>query len=732
PPPSTGAWDEGPGSFVASRDPRRRTDAVLIRGTIRGTRQRFAFLAPDEGGEDLFIAPGNLGGAIHGDRVEVSLHRSGPYDFRAEAVVERILERPDPIFTGNVVRLARTAFVVPDSPVLPSRLRLKTGRHPAPEGSKILFRVEEPRPGRPPTAILERLLGEGDDPTLDATVVATMFRLPSRFPEEVLEEAVEAAAREPADGEAASPRTDYTDRFVLTIDPIDAKDFDDAISIRRDGDGFQLDVHIADVSALVPEGGAVDEEAARRGTSVYFPGSVIPMLPEALSSDAASLVPGRRRNVLTVEIEIDSEGAVRASRLREGFIESAARLHYAQAQRILDGKEGAPELRETLDAMAEAEDLLRRRRFRSGGFELELPETEMRLDARGMPTRIWRHRTLESNRLIEEFMILANRVVGRTMVDAGLPLLFRIHGEPDPVALERFAEVALTLVPGARSRDLETIPALRRFLTGLAPGPLTRIVHFFFLRSMKKAVYSPIDLGHFGLGIEAYCHFTSPIRRYPDLFNHRVVRWWIRNHRSGRARERLIERWEGRSIALAAETTRTEKNAEAAEREIVRIKSLRWAEEHLGETFAGRVVGMIPAGLFVELEKVPIEGFVPREGLRHGARYEEERLAFVDRRSRFAMRLGDRIEVQIARVDVRDRHLDFVWRGGAVKGPPRKERAKPKGRKRASRKRLRDRAGDEDRPRTRVKPGGRRADSKKGRKSPKPRRRPGNRRGGGR
>jgi ribonuclease R len=298
-----------------------------------------------------------------------------------------------------------------------------------------------------------------------------------------------------------------------------------------------------------------------------------------------------------------------------------------------------------------------------------------------------------------------------------MPLLFRVHGEPDPQALERFAEVALALLPGTRRRDLETLPALRRFLAGLPEGPLSRLVHQVFLRSMKKAVYSSIDLGHFGLGIDRYCHFTSPIRRYPDLFNHRIVHWLIQHDEKLADESEVVNRWQAAAPAHAAACNRTEDRAETAEREMIRIKILRWAEKRLGETFKGRVVGLVGPGLFVELDKLPVEGFLPREGLPAGARYVEEKLGFFDRRSRFGLRLGDPVSVRIARVDLRERKLDFEL---VDSRPPRTTKGKDSKRKRAETKAAKKaRSRGVGRRGAAVKKPGKRADRSRGRKLPR-------------
>jgi ribonuclease R len=372
---------------------------------------------------------------------------------------------------------------------------------------------------------------------------------------------------------------------------------------------------------------------------------------------------------------------------------------------------------------------LRCRRFARGGFDLEIPEAEVRLDASGVPISITRHRTHATNRLIEEFMILANQSVGRFVTDRGLPLIFRVHEEPAVESLRKFAEIALTLVPSASPRDVETLPALRKFLAGLPSGAMTQIVHSFFLRSLKQAIYSPIDVGHFGLGIDAYCHFTSPIRRYPDLFNHRVVRWLVRNPDAVAGEwGSEVRRWQDGAPERSSHCSETERAATAAEREIVRIKVLRWAEMHLGECHWGRVVGLTGSGLFVELEEFPVEGFIPRATLRAGSRLQEERLAFVEGRSKWELRLGDRVEVQIARVDLRERMLDLhlVARreAGRKKGSQGGAKGERGGRKKTVRHARKRQA--------RIKPARSRAERKRGEGRPKKARTPRHRSGGSR
>ncbi len=627
---------------------------MIVTGRVRGTRSGFAFLIlDDDGREDLFIAAAGLNGAIHGDRVRAVVVYRTPHDFRPEAQVEEILERPTPFFTGNVFRVARTWFVRPDSPLLPERLRLRLGPASAASGEKILFRVENrPDRERTPMAVYLECLGDEDDARLDPIVIASEFGLSPRHSDEALAEA-EARAAAGQDAEDAL-REDFRGQFVLTIDPIDAKDFDDAIAIRRiDGGGYELTVHIADVSSYVLEGGTLDREAALRGTSVYFPGSVLPMLPDSLSSVAASLSPESDKRVLSAVMRFDSGGQRKSFRFARGWMRSRARLHYRQAQDILDGRETAePELAGSLHAMAGLAGKLRARRFEEGGFDLDVPETEMSLGPDGVPVRVYRHETFESNRLIEEFMIAANRAAGEWALDRGVPFLFRVHGEPDPEALARFEDAVFTLMPGASPADLASIPRLRRWIGSIPRTPLGNVLRRFFLRSLKKALYAPIDIGHFGLGIHGYCHFTSPIRRYPDLFNHRRIKEMIDGRNS-------TARWD-QAHALGLSSSRTEINAEEASREMIRLKAVRFMERHLGEVLEGHITGLANAGCFVELDELPIEGFIPRQELPPGVRFEPERLAWIEDRSGLEVRPGDAVKVQVARADLRARRIEFT------------------------------------------------------------------------
>jgi len=640
----------------------RRTEA--LDGTIRGTRAGFAFFRPDEGGEDIFVPAEALAGALHGDYVRVRVTRGDVHDFRPSADVEEILARGggEGGYTGNLERIGKSWFVQPDSPLLPERLRLRLGTVAGVAGAKIRFRVET-RPGaeQTPVAVAADLLGEGDDARHDLVNIAGEASLDLRFPEAAEEEALASAV---APDPEADLREDFRGDFVLTIDPPDAKDFDDAVAIASlPGGGWRLWVHIADVTSFVAEGGPLDREASRRGTSVYFPGVAIPMLPEGLSSVAASLGPGIERRVLSVRIDFDAHGAGSGVHVSRGWIRSQARLHYAQAQAILDGEldgkldwkdsleASSPEIVAALREMARLAGILRERRFAQGGFEFNVAEAEMTLGPDGVPREIHRRTSLQSHRLIEEFMIAANRAIGTWALEREVPFLYRVHAEPDAESVARFLGDALALVPGTSPAALSDFPRLRRWLEALPDSPLGRTVQRLFLRALRKAIYAPVDTGHFGLGLRGYCHFTSPIRRYPDLFVHRRVKELL----DGRL---PTVSWEDADREARC-SSRAEVNAQEAEREMVRLKTARFMERRLGAEFAGHITGMIPAGLFVELDTMPVEGFVPRESLPPGFRLADERPAFLHDRSREEFRPGDPVRVIVARVDLRARRVEF-------------------------------------------------------------------------
>jgi ribonuclease R len=501
----------------------------------------------------------------------------------------------------------------------------------------------------------------------DLLSVVRTFGFPTAFPASVLREADREAAKETAAEE--SRRVDRTKDLVYTIDPSDAKDHDDAISVERRKDGYRLGVHIADVSFYVREGSALDREAFRRGNSVYLPGFVIPMLPEPLSNDVCSLRPNRRRLAHTIVIDFDANGSPIKWRFEESVIRSRAKLSYEEVQRFFDeGKADAKTLRvaENLLLARTLARLLFRRRSEEGSLDFDLPEAKVVLDERGEVVEIGRRVRLESHRLIEEFMLAANRAVAVEVMRKGQPLLYRVHGRPDRESLAFFSYMMDRLgYSFPVSDDMRPI-RFARFLEKIKLAPDADLVHELMLRSMQKAVYQRENIGHFGLAFRHYTHFTSPIRRYPDLFVHRMLR--ALRGRSGYVPS-YARRLAPRIDAVGKHCSETERAAEAAERLAVRMLQARYLAKRLGEEFEGRITGVVRFGFFVRIDGLGAEGLV-RTSLLEGDefRFDERNARLIGRRTRTVFRMGDRVRVGIARADPSRGEIDLYLPRGEEGG----------------------------------------------------------------
>lgn len=503
-----------------------------------------------------------------------------------------------------------------------------------------------------PAGLVE-VLGADDRPAWDDAIVASQFRLRIHFPQAVETEA--AAFGEPGKHECAG-RLDLRERLVLTIDPVDARDHDDALSHRDLGGGrHEIGIHIADVSWYVREGTALDAEARERGTSCYLPGGAVPMLPERLSADLCSLRDGVDRLALSVLATIDDKGFLHEYRFAETVIRSSASLSYEAVEAALTGGEALPGgQQDAVSALMRLARVLRARRHAVGALAIESTEVKAVVDEKGVPLRIERRPHLESHELVEEFMLLANRCVGEAGAVRGAGMLWRVHEPPMLRKLENLDEMLRVLGLPRLGKPEHPHRVLQALLAVPLDPAKRRLVHRLALRSLSRARYNDRDLGHFGLATREYCHFTSPIRRYPDLHVHRRVREWLQGRRDAA--------WDPvENAALAAQCTAAEQNATDAEREGVRVKGLRHLEARLGERASGTISGLIPRGFFVELDDVPVDGFV-RLGPDIEDRFDLDAagVRFVGRRSRRRFTLGDPVDVVIARVDVPARECELA------------------------------------------------------------------------
>jgi ribonuclease R len=499
------------------------------------------------------------------------------------------------------------------------------------------------------------VLGAEARPEWDDHTIMSQYRLPTRFSRAA---EAEAAAFGPPGAAERRGRLDLREQLAFTIDPEDARDHDDALSVRGlGGDRWEVGIHIADVSHYVTAGSALDHEAERRGTSVYLPGAVVPMLPEHLSADLCSLRPELDRLALSVIVTLDGHGGLHGCRFEESVIRSRHRLHYGQVQEAIEGRVMLPdELQRALERLVTIARALRSRRLAAGALDLDVPEVKAWVDEHGRVVRLERRPHLESHELIEEFMLLANRCVGGEGAKRRSGLLYRIHEPPSARKLSELDLMLKTLGlprPGDLSDPARALQAVLR--TPLDP-PRRRLLHRLVLRTLMRACYLERDSGHFGLATREYCHFTSPIRRYPDLHNHRRVREWIRARRNAA--------WDPHALqGLAERCTGNEQNATEAEREAVKVKSLRLLEGRLGEEASGIITGFVPAGFFVELDDDPAEGFVRvAEYLDDRFMLDPAGVRMTGRHTRRRFSLGDAVRVIIARVDVLARECDLaLW-----------------------------------------------------------------------
>ncbi len=655
-------------------------EADLVTGKLSIHPQGYGFLIPEKAtGADLFVAAENIGTAMHGDRVVARISRETPSSrvrARREARVIRILERAHDTIVGTLQHSRNFYYVVPDDPRFvhdiyvrsnicshgPSRPGGETGQGPvAAAGDKVVVRLDawESRHVNPEGEIIE-VLGPASAPGVDMLSVVRKYHLPTEFPRDVLEQAERITER--IDSAQFIGREDLRDEFIVTIDPDDARDFDDAIGVDRlSNGGWQLGVHIADVAAYVEPGSALDREARHRGNSVYLPDRVIPMLPERLSNGVCSLKQGVDRLTHSVFIHFDKRGLVRSARFARSVIRSAHRLTYKETYAILTAPP-RDRLGEQLHFSWELASLLRRKRFEHGALDLDFPEVKVWVDQRGEPIRLERVENDESHQLIEEFMLAANEAVARELKKRAIPTVYRVHENPDPEKLAEYREFVLSF--GYKVGDLTHRGELQRLLAEIRGKPEEQALKVGLLKSLKRARYDPQPLGHYGLAKTNYLHFTSPIRRYADLVVHRSL---------GGARSPSAP--EGPSVhpyhsnmaeiaSIAEHISRTERNAADAEIDATQMKKLEFFQRqligHRPQIFSATIVDVRNYGLLVELPSASLTGLVHVSSLTDDFYlFEPARRQLIGRRSRKRFKVGDAVSVFVARVDVFKRQVDF-------------------------------------------------------------------------
>lgn len=659
-------------------------EADLVAGKLSIHQVGYGFLTPEKPGEpDIFIAAENTGTAMHGDRVVARISQDAPYGRirgRREGRVIRILERAHDTIVGTLQHSRNFYYVVPDDPRLVHDVYVSPKEVTATVGDKVVVRLEawESRHVNPEGEIIE-VLGSASAPGVDMLSIVRKYHLPTEFPRDVLEQADRIS--EKIDARQLEGREDLRQEFTVTIDPDDARDFDDAIQVEKiENGGWRLGVHIADVAAYVEPESALDREARRRGNSVYLPDRVVPMLPERLSNGVCSLNPGVDRLTHSVFIHFDRNGAAKSARFARSVIRSAHRLTYKQAYAILKSPP-RDRLSERLHVAWELASLLRKERFEHGSLDLDFPEVKVWLDEAGKPVRLERVENDESHQLIEEFMLAANEAVARELKSRAVPAIYRIHENPDPEKLAEYREFVLSF--GYKVGDLTHRADVQRLLASIRGKPEEQALKIGLLKSLKRARYFPQPLGHYGLAKGNYLHFTSPIRRYADLVVHRALGRAGTPRRSSKVFGAAQYHPDMSQVASIAEhVSTTERVAADAEIESVRMKKLEFFQRQLDERnpqiFRAAIVDVRNYGLAVELPDALITGLVHISSLSDDFYlFEPSRRQLIGRRARKRFRIGDEVRVFVVRVDAFKRQVDFAiaseapMKAGRRKGQPR-------------------------------------------------------------
>ena len=642
---------------------RKNKKLNLIEGTFIGNERGFGFVEVDGRKDDIFIPPNSTASAMHGDIVSVKIVSEGFDDKRAEGRVIEVLKRNTKILIGTYQKSNKFGFVVPDDRkmfvdvYIPKKHAGKTKNN-----DKVIVEITRypTYTGNPEGKIIENLGGLNDS-SVDLISVLRTYDYKKEFPKAVQKEANQI----PQVVLNADGRKDLRDKEIFTIDGADTKDIDDAISIEKVGDNYLLGVHIADVSHYVREGTALDKEAAKRGTSVYLLDSVIPMLPKELSNGICSLNEGEDRNTLSINILLDKDANILESKLYKAVINSKKKMTYDNVYKVIELNE-VPEGYEpyvsTLKLMKELALKLIDKRNKEGAIDFSIPEAKIVLDENDKAIDVIPRRITLANRLIEQFMVLANECVAKTFSEKKIPIIYRVHEMPEADRLERFKTFLHNLnytneIPeDIRPKDIQNILEMSK---GQADE---KVVSLMALRTMQLAVYSNQNLGHFGLALKNYCHFTSPIRRYPDLFTHRVISEYLLAEQSssqGTIKNAKLSKYTRLAIHYAETSSETEQRSEEAEQEINDIKKCEYMKEHVGEVYSGYVSGVTSFGIFVELENT-IEGLVHVERMNDDYyEYDEKLVALIGRLSKKVYKLGDKVEVRVVSADKLTRRVEF-------------------------------------------------------------------------
>lgn len=630
-------------------------------GTFISHPRGFGFLEIPEAEEDIFIPEEGIGTALHGDTVQIIVKKDGKDGKRCEGEVVKVLERGTREVVGTYQQCDGFGFVVTDNQRFLKDVFIPAGKSlTAEDGDKVLAEIKDHgNKRRSPEGKIIEILGKPGECGVDVLCVAKSYELPMEFPEKVLKQA--DRIKETLNEGDFYGREDLRDVVMVTIDGEDAKDLDDAVSLTKDEEFYHLGVHIADVSNYVQYNSALDKEALKRGTSVYLADRVIPMLPKKLSNGICSLNAGEDRLALSCLMDIDKKGRVVSHRIVESVIHVKERMSYTDVKKILlqEDEELAKRYEELLPMffqMKELSELLRNRRKKRGAIDFDFPESKLVLDENGKVVDIYPYEQNVATRLIEDFMLAANETVAEEYCMLGLPFVYRTHETPDmekmEVVLEMVHQAGIKVKKGKETISPKEVQKILKELEGMECEPFfARLI----LRSMKQAKYTVEDTGHFGLAAKYYCHFTSPIRRYPDLQIHRIIKETLR----GKMTETKIQHYKGILEEVARQSSAMERRAEEVERETIKMKKAEYMKQHIGEAFEGTVSGVTEWGFYVELDNT-VEGLVHVNSLTDDYyTFDKDRYCLVGDMTGRAYRMGQRVKVWVENADENTKTVDF-------------------------------------------------------------------------
>ena len=645
---------------VSSKGKYLKGEAKHLVGVYTAHARGFGFVTLEGETEDIFISEDDVNGAFHGDKVEIIL-KAAPAGKRREGKVIRILEHGTTTLVGYFQKNKNFGFVIPDNQKFIQDVFVPLERSKgAVTGHKVV--VELTKYGgdnRKPEGKVVEIIGHVNDPGTDILSIVKGYDLPTTFPEKVLNQA-ERVAKDVTEADMAG-RMDLRDWTMVTIDGEDAKDLDDAISIRKEGEHYVLGVHIADVTNYVQEKSALDREALQRGTSVYLVDRVIPMLPHILSNGICSLNAGEDRLALSCIMTINDKGMVVDHQIAETVVHIDARMTYTSVKKILEEEDAEEiaryqELVPMFRMMGELSAVLREKRRQRGSIDFDFPETKMILDENGRPLEMKPYDRNVATKLIEDFMLLANETVAEDYFWQEIPFVYRTHEAPDEDKIKKLATFIHNFGHSMHISNKEVRPKeIQKLLAKIEGTPEDALISRLALRSMKQAKYTAENTGHFGLAAPYYCHFTSPIRRYPDLQIHRIIKDNLRGRMTDEKREHYAKILE----EVAKQSSQRERLAEEAERETVKLKKVEYMSERIGEVFEGVISGITKWGIYVELPNT-IEGLIHVTNLYDDHyNYIEETYEMVGERTGKTYKLGQTLQVRVIGTDKLQRTIDF-------------------------------------------------------------------------